>query len=139
MNFSDFGENFGSQQAGQSPYRGAAHERLRRSEMRFRAFCKVGFAAVADGDEHIAQEAGMTEPLDRSAGEPRAKPRVVEARQFGERRIDKIGFGLEFGFPRRAGEFVPGQTARQSSQPKMRLPTLSRNSCGIGPRCSIVR
>ncbi len=32
-----------------------------------------------------------------------------------------------------------GQTARQSSQPKMRLPIGSRNSSGIWPLCSIVR
>src|SRR5262249_33337277 len=32
-----------------------------------------------------------------------------------------------------------GHTARQSSQPKMRLPIAARSSRGIGPLCSIVR
>src|ERR1700730_4835539 len=40
--------------------------------------------------------------------------------------------------PARANLFH-GQIAKQSSQPKMRLPIAGRSSCGIGPLCSIVR
>ena len=83
----------------------------------------VASPRVAGGDQHVAQEAVAARALDRRAGEPRAKGCVVQREQLGQRRIV-----VSSAAPRSAGRAQPrrtcstGQTARQSSQPKMRLP-----------------
>ena len=75
-------------------------------------------AAVADGDQHVADEAVAADPLDRAAGEAPAERGVVEGRELGQRRRGEVlrAPGSFSSAAARANLFQ-GQTARQSSQP----------------------
>ena len=58
-----------------------------------RGSCQPGIAAVADGDHHIAQEAVAADALDGRFGEQRAETAIVEAREFGKRRLAQFAAG----------------------------------------------
>ena len=74
---------------------------------RRRAASRRGFARIADRDHHIAQESRMADSLDRTAGEPGAKTRIVEARKLGERRRLEIVAGGELRLASSGSELVP--------------------------------
>ena len=75
-------------------------------------------AAVADGDQHIAQEAVAADALDRRFAEQGAERRIVQPRQLGQARRRQFFARLQAS-SRAAlwANLFQGQTARQSSQP----------------------
>jgi hypothetical protein len=90
-----------------------------------------GVLGIADGDQHVADEAVAADALDGRAGEQAPEGGIVEPRQLGEPRRIQLVARLELGLrgassSGRACSFVSraalanlfhGQTARQSSQP----------------------
>ena len=123
----------------QGPDRHGAHQRRGIAEQRLDARQQGSVARVAGGDQHVAHEAVAARALDRRAGKARAESRIVEREQLGERRVVGLGARGKRASRAVAANLFHGQTARQSSQPKMRLPMARRNSAGMWPLCSIVR
>ena len=82
----------------------AARDRSRRSAA---TAASARIAAVADRDQDVAQEAVAADALDRRAGEARAKARVVEPRELGQRRRAQIVPRGELRLGRAARELVP--------------------------------
>ena len=81
----------------------------------------------------------MADPLDRTAGEARAKARVVERGEFGERRRGEIVARGELRFGADAGELVP-RTDREAIVAAVNaVADRGRNSRAIVPLCSMVR
>jgi len=89
------------------PYRGAAYQRRGIAEQPLGLAGKAGIFGIADRDQHVAQKAIAADALDRAFTEQRAEARVVEPRQFGERRralrVTRGKLQLAAGL----GEFVP--------------------------------
>ena len=70
----------------QRPHGRAAHQRRGIVEQPLGLRGERGIARIADRDQHIAHEAVAPDALDRRFGKQRAERRIVEPRQFGERR-----------------------------------------------------
>ena len=69
---------------------------------------QLGAAAIADGDQHIAQEARAADALDGRAGEEAPEAGVVEGGELGQGWGFQLRALAEIGLLRRLGEFVPG-------------------------------
>src|SRR5580704_18061920 len=65
------------------PDRRAANECRGIFQEPFRLVRELGAARIADGDKHVAQEAGSPNALDRTFGEQGAKAGIVEPREIG--------------------------------------------------------
>src|SRR5690606_14527550 len=63
---------------------------------------------IADGDEHVAQEARDADTLDRRAGEARTEAGIIEPGEFGEAGRREVGPRPQLHLMRRRGELVPG-------------------------------
>ncbi len=127
-------------QSRQRPHRHGAHQRGVVVEPRFDQRHERRIAGIAGGDQHIAHEAVAAGALDRRAAKAGAKRGIVEREQLGERRVVALGSDAR-AWPRArcCANLFHGQTARQSSQPKMRLPIAARNRGAMCPLCSMVR
>ena len=109
-------------------------------ELRFHQRHQRRVARIAGGDQHIAQEAVAAGAFDRRAAEARAERGIVEEQQLGERRVVACRLSrLSFVSRALCANLFHGQTARQSSQPKMRLPIAARKRGAMCPLCSMVR
>ena len=97
-----------AQKPRQRPDGGAARQRVGRGERRNGRRNKAFVPAVADRDQHIAQEAGVAHALDRAAREHGAKPGVVERGEVGQRGAVQLGARGQFRLMSRCREFVPG-------------------------------
>jgi hypothetical protein len=93
---------------GGRPNRHGAHEGRGVVEEAHGLLGKRRFARIADGDEHVANEAVAARALDRRTGETRAEGRIVETRQIGEVRRGQILALGELRLASDLSEFVPG-------------------------------
>src|SRR5438093_8265591 len=70
---------------------------------------QVGAPALAGGYRGVADHPAATDPLDRGPGKDLTKARIVECKEVGERRGDKLGAGHKRLVAARAvGKAIPG-------------------------------
>ena len=77
----------------------------------------AGVAHVAQGHADVPEKPAPLGPPDRAVAEAFAEARVVQREQFQQVRRGQVGAGADGVIGGGLGELVPGQTARQSSQP----------------------
>ena len=119
------------EQSSRRPHRHGAHQRRGMVELFHDHRTQPRIARIADGDEHIAQEARMADALDRTAGETGAEPRVVEPGEFGERRRREIG-ARRAASPRGRGGRICSTGRRRDNRRSRRCDCPSRR--GTRPR-----
>ena len=101
-------ELFMRNQARKSPDRHAADQRRAMAETIQSQRRQRNIARIADGEQDIAQEAGMTDALYWPSGKKGAKICLVHRGQIGKWRREEIGPRLQFRFARFFRKFVPG-------------------------------
>ena len=124
----------------QRPHGHRAHQGRGIGEQRGDRRLQSRVAGIAGRDKCVADEPVASGASDGACprsvcGNP--DHRDTEARRARAPR-DRRGPGASLPAPRAANLFH-GHTARQSSQPKMRLPIGRLNSRAMCPRCSMVR
>ena len=95
-------------QLGGSPGGRFCHHWVSIGAQRLRGFLQAGIGGIADGDQHIADEAIAPDALDGAAGKQRAKGSIIQCREIRQLGRGEFSARCKGRFLMCGGEFIPG-------------------------------